>query len=39
MDNILIITGFIALFSVCLVLWDVMAKKLAKRQKAKDHPN
>ncbi len=35
MDNMLVITGFIALFSVCLVLWDVMAKKIAKRQKPK----
>ncbi len=37
MDNMLIVTGFIALFSVCLVLWDVIAKKIAKRQKARNH--
>lgn len=36
MDNFLVIGANIALFSIALVLWDIMAKKLAKREKSKN---
>lgn len=35
MDNFLVIEATIALFSISLVLWDIMAKKLAKREKSR----
>jgi hypothetical protein len=33
MDNMLIITGFIAAFSIALMLWDLNAKRLNRRHK------
>lgn len=37
MDNLLISLGFMAAFSIALMLWDIMAKKLAKRFKVTKH--
>lgn len=34
MDNMLIATGSMAVFSIALMLWDIMAKKFKKREKA-----
>jgi hypothetical protein len=38
MDNMLVITGFIAPLSICLMLWNIMTKKIAKRYKSKLPP-
>jgi len=36
MDNFLVIGTNIATFSIALILWDIVAEKLAKREKPKN---